>query len=89
METEEIIKKNFNDNFLNKLQIKKSTRLNPRIRTECLIRKNIKGEEGLYRGELDLNDNYNGYGELYLKTGKKYKRKFIDGKLNGYGRLID
>ncbi len=89
METDAIIKKNFNDNFLSKLQLKKSNRLNSTIRTDCLIKKNTKGEEGLYRGELDLKGNFNGYGELYLKTGKKYEGKFVDGKLNGYGRLID
>ena len=89
METDAIIKRNFNDNFLNKLQLKKSNRLTNNIRTDCLIKKNTKGEEGLYRGELDIKGKYNGYGELYLKTGKKYEGKFIDGKLNGYGRLID
>jgi hypothetical protein len=72
METDAIIKKNFNDVFLNKLQLKKSNRLNSSIRTDCLIKKNSKGEESLYRGELDINGKFNGYGELYLKTGKKY-----------------
>ena len=89
MEVDAIIKKNFNDNFLNKLQLKKSNRQNNTIRTDCLLKKNTKGELGLYRGELDINGNFNGYGELYLKTGKKYEGKFVDGKLNGYGRLID
>ena len=89
METDAIIKKNFNDNFLTKLQLKKNKGPNNNIRTDCLIKKNTKGEECLYRGELDINGNFNGYGELYLKTGKKYEGKFVDGKLNGYGRLID
>ena len=89
METDAIIKKNFNDNFLNKLQLKKGNKLANSIRTDCLIKKNSKGEEGLYRGELDLSKNFNGYGEYYLKTGKKYEGKFVNGKLNGYGRLID
>jgi hypothetical protein len=40
METDAIIKKNFNDVFLNKLQLKKSNRLNSSIRTDCLIKKN-------------------------------------------------
>lgn len=92
MEVDEIIKKNFNDNFLSKLQLKKNTttKANYSIRTECLIKKNKEGkEEGfLYKGELDKNGKINGYGELYLKDGKKYEGKFIDGKLNGYGRVI-
>ena len=36
-----------------------------------------------------MNGKFNGYGELYFKNGKKYEGKFEDGKLNGYGRLID
>ena len=55
-----------------------------------LIKKNSKNEElFLYIGELDLYNGINGYGELYLKNGKKYEGIFINGKLNGYGRLID
>lgn len=90
MEADEIIKKNFNDNFLSKLQLKKNAKSNSNIRTDCLIKKNKEGkEEGfLYKGELDKDGNINGYGELYLKDGKKYEGKFINGKLNGYGRVI-
>ena len=87
MEADAIMKKNFNENFL--IQLKKDNKLNSTIRTDCLIKKNTKGEEeGLYRGGLDLEGNFNGYGELYLKNGEKYEGKFENGKLNGYGRLI-
>lgn len=85
MEIDTIIKKEFNDNFLDKLQIKENTQ-----KKKYLIKKNSKNEElFLYIGELDLYNGINGYGELYLKNGKKYEGIFINGKLNGYGRLID
>ena len=93
METDKIMKKEFNDDFLEKLQLKESsqgiTPLKRKIKTDCLIRKDSKGEDYLYRGDLDLEGKFNGYGELFLKNGKKYEGKFIDGKLNGFGRLID
>ena len=93
-EMEEIIKKEFNDDFLSKLQIKESIKKSRlpdkrKIKTECLIKTDSNGEEFLYRGELDLDGNFFGYGELYLKSGKKYEGKFKDNKLNDYGRLID
>ena len=93
-ETEKIINKEFNDDFLDKLKIKNNKNINgniPRkkLGTDCLIGKDKNGEEFLYKGELDLNGKFNGYGELYLKSGKKYEGKFSDGKLNDYGRLID
>ena len=92
METDNIIKKEFNDDFLIKLQLKESNKDFPpkrRVKTDCLLRKDSKGEDLFYRGDLDLEGKFNGYGELYLKNGKKYEGKFTDGKLNGYGRLID
>ena len=93
LETDRIIKKEFNDDFLIKLQVKDSTKgIRPskkKIKTDCLIRKDSNGEDCFYRGELDLDGNFNGYGELYLKSGKKYEGKFTDGKLNDKGRLID
>ena len=93
LETDRIIKKEFNDDFLIKLQVKESTKgIRPskkKIKTDCLIRKDSNGEDCFYRGELDLDGNFNGYGELYLKSGKKYEGKFTDGKLNDKGRLID
>ena len=93
IETDKIIKKEFNDGFLVKLQLKESTKgIRPsskKIKTDCLIRKDSKGEDYFYRGELDLEGKFNGYGELYLRSGKKYEGKFKDGKLNDYGRLID
>lgn len=94
IETDKIIKKEFNDDFLDKLQLKESINspkfLNKKkIKTNCLIGKDSNGEEFFYRGELDLEGKPNGYGELYLKSGKKYEGKFKNGKLNDYGRLID
>ena len=93
MEADQIIKKEFNDDFLVKLQLKETNKgfmaSKRKIKTDCLIRKDSKNEDYLYRGDLDLEGKFNGYGELYLKNGKKYEGKFIDGKLNGYGRLID
>ena len=92
METDNIIKKEFNDDFLIKLKLKESNKDFPpkrKVKTDCLLRKDSKGEDLFYRGELDLEGKFNGYGELYLKNGKKYEGKFTDGKLNDYGRLID
>ena len=92
METDNIIKKEFNDDFLIKLKLKESNKDFPpkrKVKTDCLLRKDSKGEDLFYRGELDLDGKFNGYGELYLKNGKKYEGKFTDGKLNDYGRLID
>ena len=36
-----------------------------------------------------MDGKFNGYGELYYKNGKKLEGKFENGKLNGYGRLIN
>ena len=92
LETDKIIKKDLNDDFLLKLETKETQKRNPneiKIKTDCLITKDLNGEECLYKGELDIDGHFNGYGELYYKSGKKYEGKFTNGKLNGYGRLID
>ena len=92
LETDKIIKKELNDGFLLKLKMKepnKDLKGEIRIKTDCLVKKYINGEPCLYKGELNIFGLPDGYGELYLKNGKKYEGKFIDGKLNGYGRLID
>ena len=92
LETDKIIKKDLNDDFLLKLESKeKKSKISDeyKLKTNCLITTNINNEQCLYKGELNMNGKFNGYGELYLKNGKKYEGKFEDGKLNGYGRLID
>ena len=92
LETDKIIKKDLNDDFLLKLEVKDTKKQKKgefKIKTDCLVTKYINGETCLYKGELDVDGKFNGYGELYFKNGKKYEGKFIDGKLNGYGRLID
>ena len=92
LETDKIIKKDLNDDFLLKLESKeKKNKISDeyKLKTNCLITTNINNEQCLYKGELNMNGKFNGYGELYLKNGKKYEGKFEDGKLNGYGRLID
>ena len=89
LETDKLIKKDLNDDFLLKLGKKDLTKNEKfHVKTDCLITK-LNGEDCLYKGDLDVDGNFNGYGELYLKSGKKYEGKFVDGKLNGYGRLID
>ncbi len=92
LETDKKIKKELNEEFLLKLKMKdpnKETKGIIKVKTNCLAKKNINGEECLYKGELNTSGEFNGYGELYFKNGKKYEGKFTDGKLNGYGRLID
>ena len=89
LKTDLILKKEFNEEFLSKLDLKENNK-SIKFKTKCLIKKtNLKDEYSLYRGEIDLKGYYNGYGELYIKTGKKYEGKFTNNKLNGYGRLID
>ena len=91
LETDKLMKKDFNDDFLLKLEAKdkkeKTGKFN--IKTDCLIKKDSNNEECMYKGELSLDGKYNGYGELYYKNGKKLEGKFENGKLNGYGRLIN
>ena len=92
LETDKIIKKELNDDFLLKLEgneIKTQKTGEFKIKTDCLVTKYLNGEPCLYKGELNVNGKFNGYGELYFKNGKKYEGKFSNGKLNGYGRLID
>ena len=62
---------------------------NKKLKTECLIKKYIDDEDCLYKGEIDIDNNFNGYGELYLKSGKKYEGVFKNNKLNGQGKLYD
>ena len=89
-ETDKIIKKDLNDEFLLKLEnyLRQKT-AEFKIKTDCLVKKYLNGENSLYKGELNIEGKINGYGELFLKSGKKYEGIFIDEKLNGYGRLID
>lgn len=91
LETDKLMKKDFNDDFLLKLEAKDKQEKPDKIKakTNCLIRKDSHNEDCLYKGELSLDGKFNGYGELYYKNGKKYEGKFEDGKLNGYGRLIN
>jgi hypothetical protein len=91
LETDKLIKKDFNDDFLLKLEAKdkkeKPSKFN--VKTDCLLRKDSNNEDCLYKGELSLDGKFNGYGELFFKNGKKLEGKFENGKLNGYGRLIN
>jgi hypothetical protein len=91
LETDKLIKKDFNDDFLLKLEAKdkkeKGGKFN--VKTNCLLRKDSNNEDCLYKGELSLDGKFNGYGELFYKNGKKLEGKFENGKLNGYGRLIN
>jgi hypothetical protein len=91
LETDKLIKKDFNDDFLLKLEAKdkkeKPSKFN--VKTDCLLRKDSNNEDCLYKGELSLDGKFNGYGELFYKNGKKLEGKFENGKLNGYGRLIN
>jgi hypothetical protein len=91
LETDKLIKKDFNDDFLLKLEAKdkkeKPGKFN--VKTDCLLTKDSNNEDCLYKGELSLDGKFNGYGELFYKNGKKLEGKFENGKLNGYGRLIN
>ena len=90
LEKDKLIKNDLNDDFFEKLEKKNRQKTAEfKIKTDCLIKKFLNEEPCLYKGELNIEGNFNGYGELYLKSGKKYEGNFIDGKLNGYGRLID
>lgn len=92
LEADLLLKKEFNKEFLSNIDLKENEDINnkEKIKTDCLIRKNNLNEEiSIYKGEIDSEGNYNGFGELYLKAGKKYEGIFINNKLNGYGRLID
>ena len=95
LETDKYIKKELNQDFLLKLKLKdkdSNKDINKdkiKVKTKCFVKKYINGELCLYKGELSISGIFNGYGELYFQNGKKYEGKFIDGKLNGYGRLID
>ena len=92
LETDKIIKKDLNDDFLLKLESSEIRRQKTgqfKIKTDCLVTTYLNGDPCLYKGELNVDGKFNGYGELYFKNGKKYEGKFDDGKLNGYGRLID
>ncbi len=91
LETDKMIKKDLNDDFLLKLESKEKKKQKSndyKLKTDCLVTE-VNGEPCLYKGELNLNGKFNGYGELYFKSGKKLEGKFDNGKLNGYGRLID
>ena len=86
LDKDNLIKKEFNDDFLDKLENNKNNN-GPKlkkVKTNCLVTK-----YSLYKGEQSLDGKFNGYGELYFKEGKKYEGNFIDGKLNGYGRFIN
>jgi hypothetical protein len=91
LETDKLIKKDFNDDFLLKLEAKDKTEKPGKfnVKTDCLLTKDSNNEDCLYKGELSLDGKFNGYGELYFKNGKKLEGKFVNGKLNGYGRLIN
>jgi hypothetical protein len=91
LETDKLIKKDFNDDFLLKLEAKDKTEKPGKfnVKTDCLLAKDSNNEDCLYKGELSLDGKFNGYGELYFKNGKKLEGKFVNGKLNGYGRLIN
>jgi hypothetical protein len=92
LETDKIIKKDLNDDFLLKLEANETRRQKTgqfTIKTDGLVTKYLNGEPCLYKGEINVDGKFNGYGELYFKNGKKYEGKFNNGKLNGYGRLID
>ena len=62
---------------------------NNKLKTNCLIKKYEDDEDCLYKGEIDINKNFDGYGELFLKNGKKYEGFFKNNKLNGEGKLYD
>ena len=91
LETDKLIKKDFNDDFLLKLEAKdkKEKPGTFNVKTDCLLTKDSNNEDCLYKGELSLDGKFNGYGELFYKNGKKLEGKFENGKLNGYGRLIN
>ena len=91
LETDKLIKKDFNDDFLLKLEAKDKTDKTGKfnVKTDCLLTKDSNDEDCLYKGELSLDGKFNGYGELYYKNGKKLEGKFENGSLNGYGRLIN
>ena len=91
LETDKLIKKDFNDDFLLKLEAKdkKEKPGKFKVKTDCLVTKDSNNEDCLYKGELSLDGKFNGYGELFYKNGKKLEGKFENGKLNGYGRLIN
>ena len=92
LEKDKIIKKDLNDDFLLKLETEESKKQKTarfKLKTDCLLTNYYNGEPCLYKGEININGTFNGYGELYFKNGKKYEGKFTDGTLNGYGRLID
>ena len=91
LETDKLIKKDFNDDFLLKLEAKDKTEKTGKfnVKTDCLLTKDSNDEDCLYKGELSLDGKFNGYGELYYKNGKKLEGKFENGSLNGYGRLIN
>ena len=48
----------------------------------------INGKKCFYKGNIDKNDNLEGYGELYTEDGNKYEGIFNNNILNGLGRYI-
>ena len=67
----------------------KNTKNNNKLKTNCLIKTYDNNEDCLYKGEIDIDKNFNGYGELFLKNGKKYEGFFKNNKLNGEGKFYD
>ena len=67
LETDKLIKKDFNDDFLLKLEAKdkKEKPGTFNVKTDCLLTKDSNNEDCLYKGELSLDGKFNGYGELF------------------------
>lgn len=60
-----------------------------KIKSYCEVITKIKNKDCLYKGEIDEDNNFCGYGQLYYKSGEKYEGIFNEGKINGWGRFIN
>ena len=76
-------------NLLSNVTEKNSNNNKYHLKTKCLLTK-YKGERCLYKGEININNNFNGYGILYMKNNiTYYEGNFINNDFTGWGRHIN
>ena len=52
------------------------------------LMKEINGQKCFYKGNIDENNNLEGYGELFTEDGNKFEGIFKNNNLSGLGRYI-
>ena len=71
----------------NKNQIKNINNIT--LKTKLLINNKKNTISNIYSGEIDINNNRNGFGILLFSNGIKFEGQFVKNSFNGIGRHIN